>query len=441
VDALTSLQSARQKYLDGYRRVIREQKDEHPGGVTPEIWIRSNPGPGDDRIVQLCVDILVGGEENPQMISVSNTETPEGALVGALRVGKVDAKVFPIVWEMCVVWFRHPHRPDSAIDIQAILQPWRSRWIDPERGADPADEDGLSGSAHYLSEPIAEGGGHLLEVDFGSAPIEALTDLLTALGESGATEIEVGRSDGSDLDPAIAAELERTPQVAQQRVTEIIVSLLERLEEVQSVRTAAPDQITVRVRGEGEDLEIYTGNIYRRLLRVGGEARAKEMSRCLRSQRDVMRPDRNSNVPELSQLRPVVKDDQFIGHVQRQTQGKFSLLARKLVADLWICYVWDQPNGMRFVVTDEPGKYGLSDQELHDRAVKNFLEARPPVDLSDDGPIRIARTHDSYDATLLLDDGFWDEQVESANVVGDLLACVPSRDMVLFTDSTKLGAT
>ena len=429
---LEFLSEARADYLAAFRRTLQQRRAED-ATVIPEVWVRPGPQPGADEPPPppMCVDILGGSEAEPTIIAVSNEQPPEGALVGTMRIGGAQVRVYPVTWEVFLVWVRQ-RDPDWA-----VLDAWRAKWIDPEREADPADEDGLHGVVHFLGPPVAEGGGYLLEVDFGSAPIEALTELLDALADGGATEIELGRSDGSELDAAVVAELRRA-DLSPQRFNELLAQVLAGYADAfERVEVVAPQEIAVYHRGAAATPhKVFSGNLFMRVLRVGVEARAKEVYRFCRGQFEIGTAD--DAVPDLAQLRPVIKDDRFFENIRQQTDSRMTLLARPLVADLWVCCVWDTPNGMRFVPSDEPEKYGMTADEMHARAVRNFLDERGDVELTEHGPLIVARTGDSYDATLLLDDRFWAEM--AAKVDGELLACAPAREVVLIAGSGTPGA-
>jgi uncharacterized protein YtpQ (UPF0354 family) len=94
---------------------------------------------------------------------------------------------------------------------------------------------------------------------------------------------------------------------------------------------------------------------------------------------------------------------------------------------------------MRFVQTEELEKYGLTLEDCHARALKNYLESERDPQITNDGPIRVVATRDSYEASLLLDDGFW--QDVAPQVKGRLLACAPARDFLLFTGTDEPGGT
>lgn len=58
MDALSYLSTARQKYLDYYRAVLRQQRAT-TAECTPEVWVRPNADPAADEPPEpLCIDIL-----------------------------------------------------------------------------------------------------------------------------------------------------------------------------------------------------------------------------------------------------------------------------------------------------------------------------------------------------------------------------------------------
>jgi hypothetical protein len=80
----------------------------------------------------------------------------------------------------------------------------------------------------------------------------------------------------------------------------------------------------------------------------------------------------------------------------------------------------------------------MSEEQMLARARANYLETRPPVEISKHGPLLVAQTRDSYDASLLLDDKWCEES--AGNAAGELLACVPARNVVLLGGTQLKGA-
>lgn len=92
----------------------------------------------------------------------------------------------------------HPFRWDAAvIHVEAAqrvpdwspVRRWFLEWFQ-SRYTEVAPD--LDGAVHRLSGPDPEAHGWRFEVDFGSAPIDALTDLVGAFAETGASRIQIG---------------------------------------------------------------------------------------------------------------------------------------------------------------------------------------------------------------------------------------------------------
>src|SRR6185295_12199475 len=98
----------RSTYLKAFRNALRSHRAEDPT-TTAEVWIRPNPDPDTGETpMPLCADIMGGAnDKQPSMMLVSNGEPPEGALVGTMRIGHAEVKVYPVTWEVMILWCRH----------------------------------------------------------------------------------------------------------------------------------------------------------------------------------------------------------------------------------------------------------------------------------------------------------------------------------------------
>jgi hypothetical protein len=408
------LHQVREKYLSRFRQVVQSLRDK---GVDCqlEVWLTPKKQT-DDLPSAVCFDILTstGGK---QALNMVHDEPAEGRLMHSFHIRNASVRIFEPAWGAMVVWARMSD-PDFS-----SLQPWKKRWM--QTGRDP-DDEGFHAEVHHIGDLLVEGGGYVHVIDFGSAPVEALTSLLQTLVDMGATEIELGQSDGSDLSEEILADL-RKPNLSLTDVTSIIERGISAAPEVASVRRTADDQLCIFRKGDKDPIVANTTSLHRLLLRGGIEARPREVNRYLRGQRELMGP---RLPPDPAQLRPVIKDDRFIEIVSQQSAKMKKFVGHRLVADLWVLCVWDQPNGMRYATEDEPEKFGFTADELMARARQNYLKQPRNVEISEHGPLLVAQTRDCYDPSLLLDDQ-WLSGI-SSRVGGELLACVPARHLVLF---------
>ena len=91
----------------------------------------------------------------------------------------MTVSVAPFTWD----WLDLEIAGDPAV-AGAACRAWFLRWFDEQDENEP-DADGLRGVVHYMSDPLAVQDGIGLRIDLGSAPDEALDDLLFALADAG----------------------------------------------------------------------------------------------------------------------------------------------------------------------------------------------------------------------------------------------------------------
>jgi hypothetical protein len=73
------------------------------------------------------------------------------------------------------------------------LEAWTVRWLDVD-DTHPHDEYGFQGVIHSVTAPEAVNGATTFSVDFGSAPVAAIEELLQVLIDSGAKRVEMDSS-------------------------------------------------------------------------------------------------------------------------------------------------------------------------------------------------------------------------------------------------------
>ena len=107
--------------------------------------------------------------------------------------GGLKVLLNPFQWQMC------PILVEAAGTERMIgtIQDWFLRWFDRHE----AEEGGLKGVVHYLSSPEISGEEVTFFVDLGSAPTEALQDLLNSVGSAKGSRLVVGAPLASSSSP------------------------------------------------------------------------------------------------------------------------------------------------------------------------------------------------------------------------------------------------
>jgi hypothetical protein len=104
--------------------------------------------------------------------------------------GKMDVAQDSFSWESLRLRFQ-----SSRFDV-ALLGPWLHKWLDP--GEDRSgDAEGLSGVVHGLSWDRKSSAWDL-HIDLGSAPIEALEELMGVIADAGTVSVHVSSGDAAD---------------------------------------------------------------------------------------------------------------------------------------------------------------------------------------------------------------------------------------------------
>lgn len=103
-----------------------------------------------------------------------------------IKYKNCDVLIHPFAWD----WVQVSVMGLPESEVAAIAREWFLHWFDPE-DSNAMNDQGLYGVAHYLGDPQAVDGGVRLTTDLGSAPAEALDDLLEKLSDRGAAAVSV----------------------------------------------------------------------------------------------------------------------------------------------------------------------------------------------------------------------------------------------------------
>jgi hypothetical protein len=176
---------ARERYVSFFRQTIT-QLGSAPN-LAVELLVKPN---GRDTPPPFClmrIDAIYGSKENPEIQRIA--DHVDGQDQESFRLaGGLEILQNAFSWEALALDF------SSAAFGVGRLRNWLDRWLDPDEIREP-DTWGLSGVLHDVAWSCTENHSWQLHLDFGSAPIAALEELLTLLSDAGVKRITLSRHD------------------------------------------------------------------------------------------------------------------------------------------------------------------------------------------------------------------------------------------------------
>ncbi|MFD1342322.1 hypothetical protein [Litorisediminicola beolgyonensis] len=174
MDLIDLLETARAEYVAVFEAAHAEQSTRF-GEVIPEMAFRAGDGPFHGRVVVDLIGRSAGGDRAIAVLP------PEAASVGpgAVEYAGLDVSVEALSWG--AVRFEVAPTPVEIAGLGA----WFDDWIDLE-GGHQTEGALLSGVIHSVN--VTSRG---IEVDFGSAPVAAATELLALLSQSGVETVTI----------------------------------------------------------------------------------------------------------------------------------------------------------------------------------------------------------------------------------------------------------
>jgi uncharacterized protein YtpQ (UPF0354 family) len=193
-----------------------------------------------------------------------------------------------------------------------------------------------------------------------------------------------------------------------------------------------PANHSIHVSLGGGESTVYTGNLWR-IIENPGEAQYEKEQAFGRWLEAVTASFSDKRCLTAESIIPQIKDEVYF-----QQTGPDGLVVpcvrEHLVGDLWIAYGIDSPSSITSLQPAELDELGIPHGQLRDLAISNLRRILPAVERHGDGSTYYMLTAGGdYTASLLLFDEVWEEQIPS--VEGDIVAVVPSRDVLLFTGS------
>jgi hypothetical protein len=172
-------EAVRSSYTRTLEHAIRAEVSKNPDArVYEEVVARTG-----DSSYKTCWDIAIehgDGRMEPVLVDLHAFLPWEPA---RFRVGNLSVLVEPFLWHVCSI----VARPAPAEHDFAALADWFDRWF--ERAKQPSER--FRNAVHWMSDPELKAGHLCLQVDLGSAPPDALLDLLRAIDAMAASSAAI----------------------------------------------------------------------------------------------------------------------------------------------------------------------------------------------------------------------------------------------------------
>jgi uncharacterized protein YtpQ (UPF0354 family) len=191
------------------------------------------------------------------------------------------------------------------------------------------------------------------------------------------------------------------------------------------------NESTLRLVGQdGKESTTYLDNLWLKY-KAGMEDRSELIEKYIRLAQDLGK-NRADTTVERQNVVAMVKDSRYLEFLKPREE--FAI--EHLCGDLWVIYAEDQPERTLTLKSEDLRSIGVTDAERRTLAVENLSRILPPAEVHGEGPGYLLTAGNDYVASLLLLDGVWD-QVASI-VSGQVVATVPTRDVLLFTGSESV---
>ena len=179
---------ARNRYVAFYRRAIDNLRSAPNFAVELLVQpdVRNTPAP----FCLTRLDAIHGRSGEPEIKRIADG-FERGAMASFRLSDGLEIRQEDFSWEALRITFSI-----EAFEIQT-LRDWLCKWLDADETREP-DSWGLSGVVHDLAWSHKEPDTWCFDLDFGSAPISALQELLTLLSAAGIKGVTVSRHDLED---------------------------------------------------------------------------------------------------------------------------------------------------------------------------------------------------------------------------------------------------
>ncbi len=232
-----------------------------------------------------------------------------------------------------------------------------------------------------------------------------------------------GKSKAAALDPAAFTE-----DVAR-RVRASLLSA--------DVRVAGELELAVDLDDSGGN-RVFLSNAYQMYLNESPKRRDDLVDRYVRSFVEAGQGLERS----AEAIIPVVKDRAWLDEIRESMRNMGGDVHDKVYEEinevLVVVYAIDTPSNIAYINADELDALGVEREQLRSLAVRNLRGLLPGIEVQRGEKLGMVVADGNYEASLLLFSDLWAREAEK--MIGEPVAAVPARDLLLFADSADTEA-
>jgi uncharacterized protein YtpQ (UPF0354 family) len=211
--------------------------------------------------------------------------------------------------------------------------------------------------------------------------------------------------------------------------------------DVGSIEVVSGGEIAMKTEA-GAELRIRLDNLRASLAQAEGpEARVGIVEYFARAVKEALRTSEQEEALRREDLVPLVRDQRYVDELG-DLDGPEAVIVRPFVADLHLVLAFDGEHTQHLATHRTIERLGIDEDQILTLARENLATKVAEVEqrtLDDEGPrVGVLVTGGDLEASLLLLDDVWARV--ALELEGDVVACVPARDVVLFADTASDGA-
>lgn len=210
---------------------------------------------------------------------------------------------------------------------------------------------------------------------------------------------------------------------------------------VGSIEVVSGGEISMKT-DAGAELRIRLDNLRASLAQAEGpEARVGLVEYFARAIKEALRTSEQEEALREEDLVPLVRDARYVEELGAR-EGPESVVVHPFVADLFLVLAFDGEHTQHLATRKTLERLGIDEDGVVARAVSNLATKVAEVEqrtLDEEGPrIGMLVSGGDLEASLLLLDDVWARV--ALGLEGEIVACVPARDVMLFADAASEGA-